>query len=86
MSDSFRMIDHHNNTMHSVASMVFAGRGLTGTSTLKDRKGFEMSKSKCHAAIARIEKYQPYYAKLISESDESSHAGVIYGKKPTIEV
>jgi len=81
-----RLIDHHNYTMHTVASMVFAGRGLTGTATSKDRKGFEMSKSKRNAAIERIAKYRPYYAKLISEMDETSHTGVIYGKKPTIDV
>jgi hypothetical protein len=81
-----RLIDHHNYTMHTVASMVFAGRGLTGTATSKDRKGFELSKSKRNAAIARIAKYRPFYMKLISKMDETSHTGVIYGKKPTIEV
>ena len=81
-----RLIDHHNYTMHTVASMVFAGRGLTGSATSQDRKGFEISKSKRNAAIERIAKYRPFYAKLISEMDESSHTGVIYGKKPTIEV
>jgi len=81
-----RLIDHHNYTMHTVASMVFSGRGLTGSATSQDRKGFETSKSKRNAAIERIAKYRPFYAKLISEMDETSHTGVIYGKKPTIEV
>ena len=81
-----RLIDHHNYTMHTVAAMVFAGRGLTGAASSQDRKGFESSKSKRDAAVARIARYQPYYAKLISEMDETSHTGVIYGKKPTIEV
>jgi hypothetical protein len=81
-----RLIDHHNYTMHTVASMVLAGRGLTGSTTSKDRKGFEMSKSKRNSAIERIAKYRPNFAKLISEMDETSHTGVIYGKKPTIEV
>lgn len=81
-----RLIDHHNYTMHTVASMVFSGRGLTGSATSQDRKGFETSKSKRNAAIERIAKYRPFYAKLISEMDETSHTGVIYGKKSTIEV
>ncbi len=81
-----RLIDHHNYTMHTVASMVFSGRGLTGSATSQDRKGFETSKSKRNAAIERISKYRPFYAKLISEMDETSHTGVIYGKKSTIEV
>ena len=66
--------------------MVFAGRGLTGRATSIDRKGFENSKTKRDAAIERISKYRPHYAKLIREMDENSHTGVIYGKKPTIEV
>jgi hypothetical protein len=81
-----RLIDHHNYTMHTTAAMVFAGRGLTGKASIADRKGFETSKSKRNAAIERISKYRPYYVKLISEMDETSHTGVIYGKKPTIEV
>lgn len=81
-----RLIDHHNYTMHTVASMIFAGRGLTGTATSRDRKGFETSKSKRDAAIARIAKYRPFYAKLIGDLDASSHTGVIYGRKPTIEI
>lgn len=81
-----RLIDHHNYTMHTVAAMVMAGRGLTRTATVKDRKSFDLSKSKRDAAIARIAMYRPFYAKLISEMDENSHTGVLYGKKPTIEV
>ena len=81
-----RLIDHHNYTMHTVASMIFVGRSLTGVAGSRDRKGFATSKSKRDAAIARIAKYRPHYAGRISELDATSHTGVIYGKKPTIEV
>ncbi len=81
-----RLIDHHNYTMHTVATMVFAGRELTGTATSKDRKSFQTSRGKRDAAIARIQAYRPFYAKLIAELDANSHTGVIYGKKPTIDV
>ncbi len=81
-----RLIDHHNYTMHTVASMIYVGRGLARTADKSDRKGFENSKAKRDAAIARIAKYRPAYAKLIAEMDANSHTGVIYGKKPTIEV
>jgi hypothetical protein len=81
-----RLIDHHNYTMHTVATMVFAGRGLAGTATSKDRKSFETSRGKRDAAIARIKEYRPFYAKLIADMDSNSHTGVIYGKKPTIDV
>jgi hypothetical protein len=81
-----RLIDHHNYTMHTVASMVLVGRQLTGKATSSDRKGFKTSQSKRDAAMARIAKYRPFYAKLIAGLDANSHTGVIYGKKPTIEV
>lgn len=81
-----RLIDHHNYTLHTVNAMVMAGRGLTGTATKADRKSFETSKSKRDAAIEKINAYRPFYAKLIAEMDATSHTGVIYGKKPTIEV
>ncbi|WP_417744363.1 DUF4838 domain-containing protein [Rosistilla oblonga] len=81
-----RLIDHHNYTLHTVNAMVMAGRGLTKTATNADRKSFENSKSKRDAAIAKIKAYRPFYAKLIAGMDATSHTGVIYGKKPTIEV
>lgn len=81
-----RFIDHHNYTMHTVAAMVFAGRQLAGGESASDRKGFANSKAKRDAAIARIADYRPHFAKLIAELDENSHTGVIYGKKPTIEI
>ena len=81
-----RLIDHHQYTMHTVNAMIMAGRGLTGKATKSDRKGFELSKSKRDNAIVRIKEYRPYYTKLVAEMDASSHTGVIYGKKPTIDV
>lgn len=81
-----RFIDHHNYTMHTVASMVFAGRELAGVATSRDRKNFATSKAKRDAAIERIAKYRPYFAQLIHEMDENSHTGIINGKKPTIEI
>ncbi|QDU39613.1 hypothetical protein Mal4_39590 [Maioricimonas rarisocia] len=81
-----RLIDHHNYTLHTVNAMVMAGRGLTGSATRGDRKSFETSRSKRDAAIERIEAYRPFYAKLVAEMDAASHTGVIYGRKPTIEV
>lgn len=81
-----RFIDHHNYTMHTVAAMIYAGRGLSGNATKQDRKGFETSKAKRDQAIARIANYRPIYAKLIEQMDANSHTGVIYGKKPTIEI
>ena len=81
-----RLIDHHNYTMQTVASMIFVGRSLTDVANSRDRKGFATSKSKRAAAIARIAKYRPHYAGLISKLDKTSHTGVIYGRKPTIEV
>ena len=81
-----RLIDHHNYTMHTVASMIYVGRSLTGSVDPSDGKGLAVSKAKRDAAIERISRYRPQYAKLISELDQSSHTGVIYGRKPTIEV
>ena len=81
-----RLIDHHNYTMHTVNAMVMAGRGLTGRATRQDRKSFETSKAKRTTAIERIKEYRPYYAELLADLDENSHTGVIFGKKPTIEV
>ncbi len=81
-----RLIDHHNYTLHTVNTMVMAGRGLTGRATKQDRKSFETSKSKRDDALAKIKAYRPFYAKLIAELDANSHTGVIYGKKPTIEI
>jgi len=81
-----RLIDHHNYTLHTVNAMVMAGRGLTGTATRADRKAFETSRSKRDAAVEKIETYRPFYAKLVAEMGAASHTGVIYGKKPTIEV
>ena len=81
-----RLIDHHNYTLHTVNAMIMSGRGLIGRATGQDRKSFESSKSKRDAAIARIAKYRPFYTKLIADLDASSHTGVIYGRKPTIEV
>jgi len=81
-----RLIDHHNYTMHTVASMIFVGRTLTGTTGPGDGKAFEQSLAKRNAARDRIAKYRPYYAKLIADLDSNSHTGVLYGKKPTIEV
>ena len=81
-----RLIDHHNYTMHTVASMIFVGRVLTGSSTNKDRKALATSKAKRDAAKARIAKYRPYYAKLLAELDANGHTRVLYGKEPTIQV
>ncbi len=81
-----RLIDHHNYTMHTVASMIFVGRQLTGTADSSDRKGLEQSKAKRDAAKERIAKYRPSYAELIADLDANSHTGVLYGKKPTIDV
>lgn len=81
-----RLIDHHNYTMHTVASMIFVGRTLTGTANSGDRKAFEQSLAKRDAAKDRIAKYRPSYTKLIADLDTNSHTGVLYGKKPTIEV
>ncbi len=81
-----RLIDHHNYTLHTVNAMVMAGRALTGKATKTDRKSFETSKSKRGAALEKIKVYRPFYAKLVGELDQNSHTGVIYGKKPTVEV
>lgn len=81
-----RLIDHHNYTLHTVNAMVLAGRALTGSATSGDRKSFALSKSKREGAIEKFKAYRPYYAKLVSDMDAASHTGVIYGKKPTIEV
>lgn len=81
-----RLIDHHNLTLHTVNAMVMAGRGLTKTATKADRKSFDISKSKRDAALQNIKAYRPFYVKLISEMDGSGHTGIIYGKKPTIQV
>jgi hypothetical protein len=81
-----RLIDHHNYTLHTVAAMIYAGRALTGTATSNDRKAFSESKAKRDAAKARIAKYRPHYIRLIEDMDADGHTGVIYGRKPTIEV
>ena len=81
-----RVIDHHNYTMHTVNAMVMMGRGLSGKGTRKDRKLFDQSKAKRDAAIAKIKEYRPHFVKLVSEMDEKSHTGIIYGKKPTVTV
>jgi len=81
-----RLIDHHNYTMHTVASMIYVGRILTGSASNDDRKALTESKAKRDAAKARIAEYRPFYAKLIDDLDANSHTGVLYGKKPTIEV
>lgn len=81
-----RLIDHHNYTMHTVNAMVMMGRGLSGKGTRQDRKAFDMSQSKRDGAIEKIKEYRPFYVKLVKEMDEGSHTGIIYGKKPTIEV
>ncbi|MEZ6092094.1 MAG: DUF4838 domain-containing protein [Pirellulaceae bacterium] len=81
-----RLIDHHQYTMHTVAAMIFAGRGLSGRATAADRKAFETSKTKRDAAIAKIGEYRPFYAKLISDMDGNGHTGILYGKEPTIDV
>lgn len=81
-----RLIDHHNFTMHTVASMIYVGRILAKTATREDAKAYSQSKAKRDAAKARIKKYRPHYVKLLDEMDAASHTGVLYGKKPTIEV
>jgi len=81
-----RLIDHHNYTMHSDASMIYAGRILTGAASNSDRKAHAESIAKRDAAKARIAEYRPFYTKLIDDLDANSHTGVLYGKKPTIEV
>lgn len=81
-----RLIDHHNYTMQTVASMIFIGRTLTGSASNADRRAFEQSIAKRNAAKERIANYRPFYAKLIADLDANSHTGVLYGKKPTIEV
>lgn len=81
-----RLIDHHNYTMHTVASMIYVGRILAKTATREDAKAYSQSKAKRDAAKARIKKYRPHYVKLLDEMDAASHTGVLYGKKPTIEV
>ncbi len=81
-----RLIDHHEYTTHTVAAMIYVGRGLTGSASSNDRQAFATSKSKREAAKTRIAAYRPYYAKLIDELDANSHTGVLYGKKPTIDI
>ena len=81
-----RLIDHHNYTMHTVNSMVLAGRLLTRKADKNDRKYYVESKSKRDSAKARIKKYRAHYISLIDEMDANSHTGVLYGKKPTIVV
>lgn len=81
-----RLIDHHNYTLHTVNAMVMAGRGLSGKGTSRDKKSFGLSKSKRDSALAKIKDYRPSFAKLVAEMDAGGHTGVIYGKKPTIEV
>ena len=66
--------------------MIFTGRELTGVADSRDRKGFKTSMAKREAAKERIGAYRPFYAKLIADLDENSHTGVLFGKKPTIEV
>ncbi|MCA9137927.1 MAG: DUF4838 domain-containing protein [Planctomycetales bacterium] len=80
-----RFIDHHNYTMHTVASMIFAGRQLAGTDA-GYHKAFEGSKAKRDAAVKKIAVYRPDFAKLIAEMDQNGHTGVIYGKRPTIQI
>ena len=81
-----RLIDHHNFTMHNVASMIYVGRILAKTATREDTKAYSQSNAKRDPAKARIRKYRPHYGKLLDEMDAASHTGVLYGKKPTIEV
>jgi hypothetical protein len=81
-----RLIDHHNYTMHTVASMIYAGRILTGAASGDDRQAFAESKARRDAAKAQIAAYRPHYAQLIAELDASSHTGVLYGKKPSVEI
>ncbi|MGB0578635.1 MAG: DUF4838 domain-containing protein, partial [Limisphaerales bacterium] len=81
-----RLIDHHNYTMHTVNSMVLVGRILTRKATKEDAKWYAQSKSKRDDAKARIKKYRAHYISLIDEMDVTSHTGVLYGKKPTIQV
>jgi hypothetical protein len=81
-----RLIDHHNYTMHTVAAMIYAGRLLTKTASKDDRKAYVNSKSKRDGAKERIRKYRPFFVKLLDELDTTGHTGVLYGKKPTIQV
>jgi hypothetical protein len=81
-----RLIDHHNYTMHTVAAMIYVGRELVGSASNSDRKAFAESRAKRDAAKERITQYRPFYAKLIADLDADSHTGVLYGKKPTIEI
>ena len=81
-----RLIDHHNYTMHTVAAMIYAGRGLAKTGDAGDAKRFRDSVAKRDAAKERIRKYRPFYAKLLDDLDKTSHTGVLYGRKPTIVI
>ena len=81
-----RLIDHHTYTMHTVNSMVLAGRLLTRKADKNDRKYYVESKAKRDGAKERIKKYRPHYIKLIDDMDAASHTGVLYGKKPTVIV
>jgi len=81
-----RLVDHHEYTRHTVASMIYAGRILAGTAGGGDREALAESKTARSAATARIARYRPYYAQLIAALDADGHTRVLYGKKPTIEV
>jgi hypothetical protein len=66
--------------------MIYAGRGLTGSASNRDREAFTESRGKRDAAKARIAEYRPHYVQLIADLDANSHTGVLYGKKPTIDI
>lgn len=81
-----RLIDHHNYTMHTVAAMIYAGRGIAKTGNARDAKLYRESVAKRDAAKERIRKYRPHYVKLLDDMDKASHTGVLYGRKPTIVI
>ena len=81
-----RFIDHHQYTVHTVNAIVLAGRAHVGQLSVKDKQAFEYSKKQRGEAIQRISKYSPYYVQLIREMDQNGHTGIIYGKKPTLEI
>lgn len=81
-----RLIDHHNYTMHTTAAMIYAGRFHAKTAGPKDAKAYANSKAKREAAKERIRKYRAHYVSLIDQMDAGSHTGVLYGRKPTIEI
>ena len=81
-----RLVDHHDYTAHTVAAMIYAGRGYAGVASSLDKKGFDNSKKKRSDALNRIKEYNPSYVDLIAEMDSGSHTSMLFGQKPKMVI